>query len=373
MVRLGLVGGGPGAFIGPVHRVAAELDGEIHLVAGAFSADPARSSEAGKGYGIDPDRAYPSLDAMLTRERERADGIQMIAIATPNHLHFPAAKAALEAGIAVMSDKPATATLDEAVELAALVERTGVPYRLTYTYTGYPMVREMRERITNGAIGHVRKVIVEYLQGWLSDPIEDVNKQAGWRVDPARAGTGGCIGDIGVHAFNLLEFVTGDIVTEINADLAAVVKGRVLDDDCNVALRLGRGSRGLLLASQVATGERNNLRIRVFGTHGAIEWCHEACDRLTINGEDGMVSTLWAGSRLAGATAHAATRLPTGHPEGYFEAFANLYRDFAGLLKGRPAPLLPGIACGVRSLAFVDAAVRNNGVGWVPLLTPIRE
>lgn len=373
MVRLGLIGGGPGAFIGPVHRIAAEMDREIQLVAGVFSSDPARSRAAGVGFGIDSARAYGSLEALIAGERDRPDGVQMVAITTPNHLHFAMAKAALEAGIAVMSDKPATATLAEAFALAQIVAQTGTPYRLTYTYTGYPMVREMRTRIAAGAIGPIRKVVVEYLQGWLADPIEGDNKQAAWRVDPARAGIGGCIGDIGVHAFNLLEFVTGDTVVSINADLVTVVEGRTLDDDCTIGFRLDGGGQGMLLASQIATGERNTLRIRVYGATGSIEWTHDACDQLRIGDANGTVAILYGGGGALGADARAATRLPAGHPEGYLEAFANLYRDFAGLLDGRDAPLLPGIDSGLRSMAFVDTAVRRNGAGWVPLATGFKE
>ncbi len=367
VVRLGLIGGGPGAFIGPVHRIAAEMDREIQLVAGVFSSDPARSRAAGQGFGIDPARAYGSLEALIAGERDRPDGVQMVAITTPNHLHFAMAKTALEAGIAVMSDKPATATLAEATALEQIVARTGTPYRLTYTYTGYPMVREMRARIAAGAIGKIRKFVVEYLQGWLADPIEGDNKQAAWRVDPARAGIGACIGDIGVHGFNLLEFVTGEKVASLNADLVTVVDGRTLDDDCTVGLRLDGGAHGILLASQIATGERNTLRIRVYGATGSVEWTHDACDQLRIGDANGTVTTLYAGGGALGADARAAARLPAGHPEGYLEAFANLYRDFAGLLNDRDAPLLPGIESGLRSMAFVDTAVRHNGAGWVDL------
>ncbi|HWI87558.1 MAG TPA: Gfo/Idh/MocA family oxidoreductase [Sphingomonas sp.] len=367
-LRLGLVGGGPGAFIGPVHRLAAEMDREILLVAGAFSSDAARSSAAGEQYGLDPRRAYPSYDAMIAGERSRADGIEAVAIATPNHLHLSVARAALEAGLAVISDKPATATLEEALELQAVVARCGRPYALTYTYTGYAMVREMRARVMAGAIGKVRKIHVEYLQGWLTQAIErDGNRQAAWRVDPAKAGLGGCIGDIGVHAFNLVEFVVDARVTAISADLATVVPGRQLDDDCTVLLRFDDGARGVLIASQVATGERNNLRLRVYGEEGALEWCHEAADRLTMTGLDGEVRTIWQGSGLVGPEASRVSRLPAGHPEGYLEAFANIYRDFAKRLRGGDAPLLPGIEEGVRSMRFVATAVGANSPEWLEL------
>lgn len=365
-VRLGLVGGGPGAFIGPVHRIAAELDRRIELVAGAFSSDAGRSRAAGEAYGVDPARAYESVEAMIAAEAQRPDGIEMLAVATPNHLHLAAARAGLEAGLAVLSDKPATATLAEAEDLAAIVARTGGLYGLTYTYTGYPMVREARARIAAGELGTIRKVVVEYLQGWLAEPIErEGQKQAAWRVDPAKAGQGGCIGDIGVHAFNLAEFVVGAPVEAILPDLAAVVPGRALDDDATVLLRFSGGARGILAASQVATGERNGLRLRVWGDKGGLDWSHEACDRLSLVSADGSVRTLFGGSGAVGADAAAASRLPAGHPEGYLEAFANLYRDFAGAVRGGERGLVPGIADGLRSMRFVAAAV--TGDGWIPL------
>lgn len=368
MIRLGLVGGGPGSFIGPIHRIAAELDRKIVLVAGAFSSDAERSKAAAATYGISPERAYPNLEAMIAGEAARLDGIEMVAIATPNHLHLRQACMALQAGLAVMSDKPATATLAEARELADVVAAADKPYRLTFTYTGYPMVREARARIATGEIGRVRKVVVEYFQGWLSDRVEDTgSKQASWRVDPAQAGLGGCIGDIGVHAFNIAEFVIGDSVAAINPDLVTVVEGRALDDDCTVLLHFAGGARGILAASQIATGERNNLRLRVFGETGNIEWSHEACDRLTLTNADSSIRTIFAGSGAMGPAAAAAARLPAGHPEGYLEAFGNLYRDFAGLLAGEDAPQLPGITEGLRSMAFVETAVRENGKGWVEL------
>lgn len=276
-LRMGMAGGGPGAFIGPVHRIAAELDGAIALTAGAFSSDPQRSAEAGASYRLDPARAYPDVEAMISAERGRSDPIDFLVIATPNHLHLPAAKAALEAGVPVLSDKPMTATLAEARRLADVVAGTGRPYALTYTYTGYPLVREARARVADGEIGTVRKVVVEYAQGWLAEPIErGGSKQAEWRVDPARAGVGGCIGDIGVHAFNLAEFVAGDRVSALSPDLAAVVPGRRLDDDVSVLLRFANGARGVLIASQISIGELNGLRLRVYGDRGALDWRQEA-------------------------------------------------------------------------------------------------
>ena len=265
-LRMGLVGGGPGAFIGPVHRIAAELDGRIELVAGAFSQSAERSREAGVGFGIDPRRAYASYGEMIEAERKRADGIDFLVITTPNHLHLPVALAALEAGIPVMSDKPATATYDEVLALEAAVEKAGLPYGLTHTYAGYALVREARSICASGRLGAIRKIAVEYLQGWLSQPIEKSGqKQAAWRSDPALNGPGGCIGDIGTHAFHLTEYVTGLRVTSLNATLRTVVEGRRLDDDCNAVLRLENGASGVLMASQVAAGEGNGLRLRVYG------------------------------------------------------------------------------------------------------------
>ena len=366
-LRMGMMGGGPGAFIGPIHRIAAELDREIELVAGVFSSDAARSRVAGETYGIDPARAYPDLASMLTQELGRDDPIDFVTIVSPNHHHFPAARATLAAGIPVMSDKPLTATLEEARELAVLAEAAGLPFGVTYTYSGYPLVREARARIATGQIGNIRKVVVEYPQGWLAG--EASGKQAEWRVDPAKAGIGGCIADIGVHAFHLAEFMTGLRVSEILADLGAVGAGRVLDDDCSVLLRFENGARGVLLASQIEVGERNGLRIRLYGDKGGLCWQQEQPNSLTITHIDGRTEIFHAGSDLLGPDARARTRTPVGHPEGYLEAFANLYRDFADQLRGNPAPLLPGIHDGLRGMAFIATAVAasRDRAGWVPL------
>ncbi|PCD01919.1 oxidoreductase [Sphingomonas spermidinifaciens] len=366
-LRMGMIGGGPGAFIGPVHRIAAELDREIELVAGVFSSDAGRSRAGGEAYRIDPDRAYPSLDAMFAAEKAREDGIDFVAIVSPNHHHLPAAKAALEAGYPVLSDKPMTATLAEAKELGGVVAQAGLPYGLSYTYSGYPLVREARARVAAGAIGSVRKVVVEYPQGWLAG--EATGKQAEWRVDPAKSGAGGCIGDIGVHAFHLAEFITGLRVTELLADLAAVVPGRALDDDCTVLLRFDNGARGVLLASQIEVGELNGLRIRLYGEKGGLIWRQETPNELTFHSIDGSTQVIRAGDAAIGPDARAATRTPGGHPEGYLEAFANLYRDFAKQLRGEPGSLIPGIDDGLRGMAFIDTAVRASAdrAGWTVL------
>ena len=370
-LRMGMIGGGPGSFIGPIHRIAAELDREIELVAGVFSSDPARSAQAGESYRIDPARAYPDLDAMFAAERARADGIDFVSIVTPNHHHLPAARAALAAGLPVISDKPATATLAQAQELAGHVAAAGLPYALTHTYSGYPLVREARARIAAGALGAIRKVVVEYPQGWLAG--EASGKQAEWRVDPAKSGPGGCIGDIGTHAFQLAEFISGLKVTEILADLGAVVPGRPVDDDCTVLLRfedVGFGAaRGVLLASQIEVGEMNGLRIRLYGEKGGLVWKQEVPNTLTFHTLDGRTEVIHAGGALLGPDAASRTRTPTGHPEGYLEAFANIYRDFAAVLRGEAAPLLPGIDDALRGMTFVDTAVTASKAraGWVPL------
>ena len=365
-IRMAMVGGGAGSFIGPVHRMAAELDRQIVLVAGAFSSDPARSAETGRSLGLADDRIHADWRAMLAAEAGRADGAELVAIVTPNHLHLPVARAAIAAGLHVVSDKPATATLAEALELRDALAGTDRVYALTYTYTGYPMIRRARAMIADGALGEVRRIIVDYPQGWLAEPIENQgSKQAAWRADPARAGIGGCIGDIGVHAFNLAEYVSGAKVTEFVADLGSVVPGRRLDDDCNMLLRFDNGARGALLASQIATGERNDLTIRIQGSKAGIAWSHATATMLTITGLDGE-------TRIQHGGTEATARLPVGHPEGFIEAFANIYRDTASAIRGADGivdRLVPGIAAGVRSMRFVQRAVESSAAraGWTRL------
>ena len=368
-IRLAMVGGGPGAFIGPVHRMAAELDGRFRLVAGAFSRDPGRNAEAAQVWRA---RGYDTHQELVVAEAAREDGAELVAVVTPNASHLVIATAALEAGLHVMSDKPPTRTLAEALQLAEVVARSGRLYGLAHVYTGYPMVREARERVAAGELGRVRKVVVEYAQGWLSQPIERAgSRQAAWRADPEQAGVGGCIGDIGVHAFNLAEFIVGAPVTRLCADLAAVVPGRVLDDDCNVLLRFEGGARGVLIASQICAGARNGLRIQVYGERGGLTWSHEAPGELRLDALDAPGQTLHAAAPYLGAGAQAASRLPTGHPEGFIEALANLYRDMAeSIAAGRSDPdPVPGIAAGVRAMAFVERAVAasRDEAGWVAL------
>jgi len=373
-LRMGMVGGGPGAFIGPVHKMAAELDGKIELVAGAFSQSPDRSRAAGASFGIDPARAYASYAEMFEAESKRDDGIDFVVIATPNNLHLPVAEAALAAGIAVMSDKPATATYDQVLTLEAIVAKAGLPYGLTHTYAGYSLVREARVLCASGKLGPIRKIAVEYLQGWLSRPLESTGqKQAAWRSDPALNGPGGCIGDIGTHAFHLTEYVTGLKVTSLNAALRSVVSGRRLDDDCNALLRLNNGASGVLMASQVAAGERNGMRLRVYGEEGSIEWHQEDPNRLSVKWLDGPEEIRHAAGSYLSSDALTVTRLPGGHPEGYIEAFAVLYREFVdGLLawktdNTKPLPAtLPGIEAGVRGMRFIERAIESSRTeSWV--------
>ena len=348
--------------------MAAELDGEIQLVAGAFSRSAEGQRAGAASYRIDQARSYSSIDELIAGERQLTDGAEMIAIATPNASHLAIARAALEAGLPVISDKPMAATLAEAEELAAVVGRTRGFYVLTYTYTGYAMIREARSLIADGAIGTVRKAVVEYPQGWLAEPIErHGSRQAAWRTDPSLAGTGGCSGDIGVHAFNLLEFVTGLHVERLVADLSKL-PGRMLDDDCNVLMRLTGDVPAVLHASQIAAGSRNELRLRVWGESGGLDWSHERPGDLRIDRPDGSTTTLYAGTGLLSSAGRAASRLPPGHPEGFVEAFATIYRDAAAAVRdGRPPDGdLQGVSAGVRGMMFIERAVRSASEGkWL--------
>lgn len=372
-LRMGMTGGGPGAFIGAVHRIAAELDGRIEMVAGAFSQSPEKSKAAGVGYRIDPERAYSSFQEMIAKEKARPDGIDFVVIATPNSTHLPIAKAALEAGIPVVSDKPATATYEEVLELEKVVKEAGLPYALTHTYAGYALVRDARALCAAGEIGEIRKVTVEYLQGWLSQPIEQAGqKQAAWRVDPKLNGPGGATGDIGTHAFHLIEYITGLQVTEMNARLLSVVPGRQVDDDATALLKLNNGASGVLMISQIATGDGNGLKIRVFGSKGSLHWGQENPNVLHVRRVEGPEEIRHAGGGYLTADAKAVTRLPGGHPEGYLEAFAVLYREFADWLeawranKAPAPPTLPGIAAGVRGMRFIERAIESSKrEGWV--------
>lgn len=376
VLRMGMVGGGPGAFIGPVHKMGAELDGRMRLVAGAFSQSAEKSREAGVSYGLEPGRAYASYEEMIAEEAKRDDGIDVVAIVTPNHLHLPVARAALLAGLHVISDKPATATLEEAQELEKIVTQSGKQYALTFTYTGYPMVRAARDLVTSGRLGKVRKIVVEYFQGWMTEPLEQTgHKQAAWRSDPARSGIGGATGDIGVHAFNLLEYVTQLQVETLCSDVRSVVPGRTLDDDATVLATLNNGAHAVIAVSQVAAGERNGIRLRVWGELGGLDWSHEDPSRMHLRWADNREEILHVGTAQLSASAKAATRLPVGHPEGLIEAFGNIYRDFAAAVLAVDARSLAdaqaylcGIEDGVRSMAFVNAVVRGAALNWAPIL-----
>ena len=366
-----MIGGGQGAFIGAIHRLAAALDGLYSLTAGAFSGDPEKSHATGVLLGLPAERVYDSYQALIEAEKQRpeAERVQVIAIVTPNHLHFGPARMALENGFHVILDKPMTFTLAEAKELKQVAEACGRRLCLTHTYTGYPMVKEARQLIAAGTFGPIRKVYVEYPQGWLSTFEEGTdNKQAAWRTDPARSGVAGAMGDIGTHAFNLLEYVTGLSVTKLCADINTVVPGRRLDDDGAVLLRLAGGASGVLVATQVAAGEENNVRIRAYGDRGGLEWMQADANTLLVKWLDRPAEIRRAGTGYVGSFAQHNTRTPAGHPEGYLEAFANIYRNFALTLHaeaaGRTAPAealdFPGLEEGIRGMAFIENVIASG-------------
>lgn len=371
-IRYGMVGGGEGAFIGAVHRMAAALDGEYDLVCGAFSSDSGRNQRSAAGLGLDPARAYATLDALLAGEAALPEDqrMQVLAIVTPNHLHAPAAIAALDAGFHVMSEKPMALDLAEALAIEAAVARSGKLYGLAFTYSGYPLVEEARVRVARGDLGAIRLVQVEYSQGWLSQPIDrDGQKQAEWRTDPARAGLGGCLGDIGTHAFQLAEHVSGLAVEELSAELTTHVPGRRLDDDVAALLRFTGGARGVLKASQIAAGDENGLRLRVHGEKGGLDWSQMEPNTLTLRWLDRPAEIVRAAGPGLDPLTTARLRTPAGHPEGYIEAFANLYRSFGRAVRtGAPTPppwgaadWFPGIADGLRTMTFVEAMIENSG------------
>jgi predicted dehydrogenase len=370
--RYGMVGGGEGAFIGAVHRMAAALDGEYELVCSAFSSDAERNRRSAEALGLDPARAYPTLDALLAAEAALPADQRMeaLAIVTPNHLHAPMAIAALDAGFHVFSEKPMALNLAEALAIDAAVVRSSKLYGLAFTYSGYPLVEEARVRVARGDFGAIRLVQVEYSQGWLSQPIDrDGHKQAEWRTDPARAGLGGCLGDIGTHAFQLAEHVSGLAVEQVSADATTHVAGRRLDDDVAALLRFAGGARGVLKASQVAAGDENGLRLRIHGEKGGLDWSQMEPNTLTLRWLDRPMEVIRAGGPALDALTIARLRTPAGHPEGYIEAFANLYRSFGRAVRAgatTPPPpggtdWFPGIGDGLRTMAFVEAAIENSG------------
>ena len=378
-LRFGMIGGGRGAFIGAVHRIAAQMDGQAELVAGAFSSDPQRSRDSAADLFVAAERAYGSYREMALAEaaRPREDRLDFVVIVTPNDQHFPAATLFLEHGFNVVCDKPVTLTLAEARVLRDTVVRSGKVFVLTHNYTGHAMVKQARALVRSGALGTLRKVVVEYSQGWLARDIESSGqKQASWRTDPARSGAAGCMGDIGVHAENLARYVTGLRICELCAELTTFVPGRRLEDDGNLLLRFEGGARGVLHSSQVAVGEENNLSLRVYGSEASLQWQQEHPNELIVKYPDRPREILRRGNDYVGEVAQRATRIPAGHPEGYLEAFANLYREafraIAAEVAGQPPPDdldLPGIDDGVTGMAFIEAAVASarQGAAWVPV------
>ena len=366
-----MVGGGRGAFIGAVHRIAANMDGQIELVCGAFSSDPDRSKASGADLYLPSNRCYGSFDEMILGEKALPADQRMdfISIVTPNHVHFAPAKLALENGFHVLSDKPATFDLAQAKELESLVKKTGLLYGLTHNYTGYPLVKQAREMVASGALGKIRKVVAEYPQGWLATRLEESGqKQAAWRTDPSRSGAAGCVGDIGTHAENLAEYITGLKIQELAADLSTFVDGRLLDDDANILIRLENGAKGVLHCSQISVGEENNLNIRVYGEKGGLEWHQKEPNTLLVKWIDKPMEVYRTANGYLSAAALAAGRTPPAHPEGYLEAFANIYKNFAShircLITGEsPTAIVtdyPKIADGVRGMAFIEAVVESS-------------
>lgn len=382
-LRMGMVGGGIDAFIGAAHRSAAIMDGEIELVCGAFSSDPVKSGKSGAMLYLPENRVYGSFEEMMQRERSLPADIRMdfVSIVTPNHLHFAPAKQALENGFSVVCDKPLAFNLEEAKELVKIVEQSGLLFALTHNYTGYPMVKQAREMIRNGELGAIRKIVVEYPQGWLTTRLEDSGqKQASWRVDPGRAGKAGSMGDIGTHAENLAEYITGLQISELCADLSSFVPGRKLDDDGNILLRFNNGAKGIMHASQICTGEENDLNIRVYGEKGGISWHQMEPNSLVVKWMDKPMQIMRAGNNSAVyAIAQQASRLPAGHPEGYLEAFANIYRNFARALRAKLQGEeikneyldFPTVYDGLRGMRFIETVVQSgysDSPKWVKMV-----
>jgi len=370
-LRLGMVGGGIGAFIGEVHRKAASLDGKFNLVCGAFSSSAEKSKKTGDMLGLDSSRVYGSYKEMFEKESKlpESERMEAVSIVTPNHVHFEPAKLALENGFHVIIDKPLAFSLEEAKELKQIVEKTGNVLALTHTYTGYPMIKEMKHYVESGKLGKIRKIYVEYPQGWLATPLEqEGNKQASWRTDPSKSGEGGAIGDIGTHAANLAEYVSGLEITQINADVNITVENRKLDDDSAALLKFGNGATGVLMATQIAAGEENDLKLRVYGERGGLEWTHTNPNTLMYKPLDEPTKILRAGTGYLSEAATANTRLPAGHPEGYLEAFANLYVAFYYAVRDHQSGSFasvndydfPNVDDGIRGMAFVSTMVKSN-------------
>ncbi|MEQ9037664.1 MAG: Gfo/Idh/MocA family oxidoreductase [Silicimonas sp.] len=374
-LRLGMVGGGRDAFIGGVHRIASRIDDEYELVAGCFSSTPEKSQASGRDLGLDPSRVYDDFAEMAKREARLKSGIDAVAIVTPNHIHYPVAREFLKRGIHVICDKPLTASLSEAKRMVQAAERSGALFVLTHNYTGYPMVRQAREMVASGELGEIRLVNVEYAQDWLTEDLESTGqKQAGWRTDPARSGAGGSTGDIGTHAFNLASFVSGLELSELSADLQSFVEGRRVDDNGHVLMRFKGGARGMLWCSQVAPGNENALRLRIYGTKGGLEWAQEDPNYLWFTPFGQPKRLITRGGAGSGQAAGRVSRIPPGHPEGYLEGFANIYTEAARAIRscmageGTPAGVVfPSVQDGLKGVAFVDACVRSSkrNAAWV--------
>lgn len=367
-IKLGMVGGGEGAFIGEVHRIAARMDERFHLCAGALCSDPERSLKSALNLGLPEDRSYSDYKEMAISESQRDDGINFVSIVTPNHLHHPIAKAFLEVGINVICDKPMTMNSEEAQELIDISETSDLIFAVTYNYSGYPLIREAREIIKKGELGSIRIIKVEYIQDWLTEPIENTGqKQASWRVDPKKSGIGGSIGDIGTHAFHLAHFVTQQLPNKISADLSCFVEGRELDDNAHILMRYESGAKGMIWSSQVAPGNENNLKIQIYGEKGGLIWQQENPNELILNLLNQPSRRLTRGSSFVGDQSARLTRIPAGHPEGYLEGFANIYREvadeFSTKISGKPISkdiLYPTSKEGLYGVSFIEAAIESN-------------
>ena len=367
-IKLGMVGGGEGAFIGEVHRIAARMDERFHLCAGALCSDPERSLKSALDLGLPEDRSYSDYKEMAISESQRDDGINFVSIVTPNHLHHPIAKAFLEVGINVICDKPMTMNSEQAQELIDISESSDLIFAVTYNYSGYPLIREAREIIKKGELGSIRIIKVEYIQDWLTEPIENTGqKQASWRVDPKKSGIGGSIGDIGTHAFHLAHFVTQQLPNKISADLSCFVEGRELDDNAHILMRYESGAKGMIWSSQVAPGNENNLKIQIYGEKGGLIWQQENPNELILNLLNQPSRRLTRGSSFVGNQSARLTRIPAGHPEGYLEGFANIYREvadeFSAKISGKPISkdiLYPTSKEGLYGVSFIEAAIESN-------------
>ena len=375
---MGMIGGGTGSFIGDVHRKASSIDGMIDLVCGAFSSSAEKSIASGKALFLPEDRCYGSFEEMVLKEKERPEDVRMdfVAIVTPNHMHFPPAKLALENGFHVVCDKPMTLTLEEAIELEKIVEQSGKLFALTHNYTGHPLVKQAKAMVAKGDLGKIRKIQVQYLQGWLSTAVEKTGqKQASWRVDPKKSGIGGALGDIGTHAENLVEYITGLRIDELAADLGRFGDGRILDDDGNLLLRMENGAKGTMSISQIALGEENNLAIKVYGEKGSLEWRQENPNKLITRWLEKPVKVFTPNGNELYDEALNVSRIPAGHPEGYLEAFATIYKNFAthlmAVLDGKTIenPDYPTAKDGVRGMQFIYAAVESdkNNSTWTKI------